>query len=289
MQFLSRQGGDPPQGNGEVRIIGGDERSLRELLVYYIGAVGMLRHDITIYVGQLPSEGTDIEIPTLPDDLQLVGSVDYVGHSLQRLFYMNQPLQAAVAAFEESFLAQDWQTMPEMAMPAGFQNQKMSMTSFCNPALKLVARLNSGELVDGRSAIRLTLEKSSKPCDPPYMGHHDMFKGMPNLITPPNTVMLPGRNGTSGGGNPGERHLHSQALIVTEMSVADLADSYYPQLQAEGWQQRTADSGTTFAVSTWYKPREEDSPWTGYFSLIANPQQENQYNLWLQIYEQTEE
>ncbi|MCC6802241.1 MAG: hypothetical protein IT319_05095 [Anaerolineae bacterium] len=287
MNFLMSNPRSSSQGNGRAAVIGGDEVALREFLAQTTGAHGLMG-DTTVYVGQLPPAELDAPIP-LPPDAQIVGSIVRGTTSIEILLTVKTSVEQTNAACEQLLLARDWQPVEEIPMGArGFVDSPVVMRRYCHQGAKAAVMVSISKADADITMLRFNLSHEPNPCQPRTMMHVDIFKYMPNLQTPSGARLILGRSGSGGGGgSPGARSVSSTAVLVTDLPVAQVAQAYIDQLNALDWQPVSAEIGERFAAGAWITTQDE-SRWSAFFTLAADPIQPDEYQLWLYLSERAE-
>lgn len=284
MNFLTSSQRSSSPGRGRATVIGGDDATLREFLAQVTGAHGLMG-DTTVYVGQLPPDEADISIP-LPSDAQIVGSIVRGTISIEILLTIRASVEQAHTAYDALLLASGWQPVEDFPMgPRGFVDSPMVMRRYCNQSAKATLLVNAGAADSDSAMLRLTRSHDPHPCASRSMMNHDIFKFMPNLQTPPGARLILGRSGSGGsGGNPGARNISSSAVLSTNLPMAQVTQAYIDQLNALGWQPVSAEINERAASAIWIVT-QDDSRWSAFFTLVADPIQPGEYQLWLYLSE----
>ncbi len=118
-----------------------------------------------------------------------------------------------------------------------------------------------------------------------HVQHHyfDIDLIVPSLRTPPKAKLV--LMSSNGGGSNGLYSHSSVATLNTEMAFADLVQAYEEQFSRQGWQELVENHGDESALSTWQLSKY-NSVWTACFNVAANPGQNGEYMLWLNVYGQ---
>lgn len=285
MNFLMSNPRSPSQGSGRAAVVGGDEAALREFPAQTTGAHGLMG-ETTVYVAQLPP--LELELP-IPPDARIVGSIVRGTTGVEILLTIKASVEQADAAYEQLLIAHHWQPVEDMPMGArGFVDSPVVMRRYCHPGAKAAVMVSASSADADTTMLRFNLSHEPSPCQPRTMMHVDLFKYMPNLQTPPGARLILGRSGQGGGGgNPGARNVSSAAVLTTDLPLAQVAQAYIDQLNALGWQPVSSEIGERFATGAWIMTQDE-SRWSVFFTLAADPIQADEYQLWLYLSERAE-
>ncbi len=280
-----------PHGNassGNVQIIGGNDSALREFLVYHIGTMSLDDAEVAIYIGQLPTVESPVEIP-FPTEARVIGSIIHKDRTEIYLISGSTP-EAFLASYEPLLTANGWKFVDEIGytVRAGFVDKpELPSRVYCLEAVKIALTVGLSKTEKGTS-IRLLANRQSNPCvsiSQMIAAHHAAYhnKIVPELQKPHGTTLIGG--GTGGGTHSTGTYWASSAKLIAKLSTREITEHYHNQLDILGWEKHDETISDKSAQSSWLFS-QEDSLWSAYFILSANPNGNNEYMLWLNLYEQ---
>jgi len=283
MEYLTPR--PPGSQEGNVQIIGGDEPELRRFLLHSWSNMSDIRGKTAIYIGQLSPEHAATQIP-VPEGYQVIGSIDSENGEHEVWLETSASTEEALEFCEETVLKAGWKFIEEwLGGPAGFvDSERPTPRTYCREPANIVlsVRVSRGPTM---TAIWLSTRPQADPCaSRMFPGQSVMYQILPSLQTPPNAKLSKNRSG-SGGSNKGTASYSSSASLKTEMPFRDVVQAYDEQLTAIGWKPLNKNHDEKSAMSTWQFSKN-DSLWSAYFSIAANPAQNDEYLLRLQIDEQ---
>lgn len=265
---------------GGAEVIGGDEASLRE----FVGRA--LHYNIpgetqstTVLIGALP-EQLPVELP-IPDGARVIGSTvrGPQAGGTEVILDVDMAPEAVLEFYQEQLGQAGWERAPEFG-GGGFVSPSWPSASFClnqdEAVIYLTATEVAGAPTDVRVSIQAPVEYSA--CDPQAYGPMDEASGMiPDLVSPAGLVVQ------SGSSSSGEGMADTTASLTTELSPAELSDSYAEQLQEAGWALAFRQSADEMVWSTWSKDDEEGRPWAGMLMVSSNPVVKDRLFAWFRV------
>lgn len=252
------------------RVIGGDDATLREFLLTYIGS---------------HSDGTIVNIDSVPADLpfevpfpagtDILGSITRFQQptvSDQRFIEVytstaGQPNEIA-DFYLNTLTAPTWvNTDNQVTVPGGFNNYSSLYSTYC---------YNNGEASLAVSAYGSPIENDIRLNVTVYLPG-DAFQcqdmARQQFIDPvtliPSFVPVDGVTIRTDVGGPmvyGPQMGGTSARLTTDIALNVVFEAYSNQLQAAGWQSISNEVNTQSAVSNWTFTHEGDT-WNGTFSM----------------------
>ncbi|MBE2271846.1 MAG: hypothetical protein IAE80_26670 [Anaerolinea sp.] len=261
---------------GEIEVIGGDEATLRELIVRIFTPIqlGGMPDDAQprVYVGALP-EDLPFDIP-LPDGTRVIGSSVDLGSLDNGQVYLDVPLptQEAVDFYRAAFLggADGWREQPDQMGGGGFTQAQTAPANFCSGDGDTLLSLIAVEGNTGMTHVNLYWQEAySSACSDDLADRSGMLPTLPRLDLPSGARIVAS---SSGGGVTNSGYV--SAAIQTDLSTADIAAHLSDQLEELGWtltNDHTVDGST---ASTWTLTDEDGDDWTGVLIIVAGGEED---------------
>jgi hypothetical protein len=268
-----------------LRIVGGDEFSLREFLTYYAVGISFRGGETTIYIGQLPTEQLAVQLP-IPANARIVGSIVRENIENDVLLSVDATAQDIMSAYDQLATTAGWRFVEEMPMmPTGFvDQQRIALRRYCNEAAKVVLTVSVGN-IGAATSVRLSVNRQARPCAPMMRPHHDLIQVIPTLKMPPSAKSLTQYSNSTSSGHNGAGDFSLSASVTTQSPVSEIVNSYHDQLIALGWQKLSGTINDKSALSSW-QFSHDNNLWTAYFVITANPLVDGEYMMWLNGYGQ---
>ncbi|HEY5573917.1 MAG TPA: hypothetical protein VIK64_12930 [Anaerolineales bacterium] len=254
-------------GSGRVEIIGGSEAELREFVQRWFSNVypGAPATDTMIYLGSLPQD-PPLDLP-MPEDARIIASI--TGHyiDMEVIFDTSLTSEEVKDFYRDALAAAGWEAPPEESQGGGFVPAGGQGFSLCleDEASLYLTALDRPE---APTDVRLNLNTSTEGFECGRRGPEYYDRGgelIPSLETPAGVEMR------GGGMSTGDNEADVSATLKTEMAATELADNYYPQLEAAGWQMLDNASAGGAAWSTWSIEDDRGDVWGGTFVIIETP------------------
>lgn len=260
----------PKEGKttGNVRIIGGDETSLRYFVERWFAPLyptDSPTGNTTIWIGEFPGEFSGT-LPLLKDS-RVIASVQDLSSTLQAIADIPSSPEAFLATYSLSLENNGWYPAPTPAQGGGFVSEFEPWLTYCNEQQQAALTIQAFQNPRGGTEVRLNLfaENSYSMCDPNHNQNMDpAYKVLPVLRMPSGAFMKGG--GSSSGGGTAE----SSSDIRTEISLGDLMAYFSSQLQDAEWQILDSGEENSLAWSSWLMAAEEDE-WRGTLILLNDP------------------
>jgi len=270
-------GGVP--GAGEAEVIGGDEAALREFVgraLQYIGE----GEATTVLIGALPDD-LPFELP-LPEGSRVIGSTVRSSQAggTEVILDVDMPPEAVVTFYQEQLLQGGWEEAPDYGSGVGFVSASWPSTVLCLNQDEAQISINALAVPDKATDVRLHIQSPVRysSCDPQVYGPYDEASAMiPELIAPEASVVQ------SGGSSSGDGMADTSASLTTDLSPAELAESYADQLREAGWIQIAREAAEELAWSTWSTTDEEGQQWAGMLLVAANPVVSDRVFAWFRV------
>jgi hypothetical protein len=255
--------------NEPIDVIGGDEAALREFISRTFVPLYGLPNDDTrrILIGELPAE-FPFALP-IPENARVIGSMvlgDAVG--TQVILDSPEPPDAVIDFYTTALNEAGWETIQPGVTGAGFANSTPIAAVFCDADENyvLVTAVRMGE---GSTDVRIHTQSPAQlnQCSPiPQANSQPGAAILPALEVPPGATM---QGGGSSSGSNGEWGI--TASLLSDLSAAELAESYNQQLEAAGWTMIENGSAEGMAWSTWTTEDAEAQAWAGTLIVLESP------------------
>ena len=268
-------------GGGPAQVIGGDEAALREFIGRALDYPSPEATDgVTVLIGALP-EGLPLELP-IPEGSRVVGST-VRGSELggtEIILDVDMPPEGVLGFYQEELLRAGWEEAPEQPYGGGFVSASWPTATYCLNQDEAQIYLSAFEMPGKGADVRLNIQSPVQysACDPQVYGPYDEGSAViPELITPQGTVV------ESGGSSSGDGMADTSASLRTDLSPAELVESYADQLREVGWTQIAREAAEELAWSTWSKADEEGRKWAGMLLVAANPVVPDRVFAWFRV------
>jgi len=251
-----------PSGGGRtVKIIGGDEESLREfvqrwLTPAYTGAPG---GETQVWMGAFP-EKLPVDLP-LPEGARIVASVQEPEVYTQVILDTALTSAEVTDFYSRTLSAAGWQSAPQAQQGGGFVGPEDSSLRYCLEGEKAYLEVWSLETPGGPTDVRLNLYPPANAsfCRNSEQGSTDAGMSLiPSLVAPPGTRVTGGSSGSSGDGSA-----NVSTDFESSLTVEELLAHYNAQLEEASWE--LVDQGVTQVVawSTWKLKDQNGDEWGG--------------------------
>lgn len=261
-----------------LTIVGDDPTAIQDFLHIYFRDMSSPDTETTIYIGQLPSE-LNINLPM--DDVTIVGAIEREGpfSNTELIMTSSKTVDELSAKFEMALADTGWEKLGVGYQARGFVAQDQSYLDFCNIDLDKATNISLRE-TDNETVIRMYVNDAD-----PYMCNqqdmsesyqNDPYMRLPELATPEGVTMLINRGG-GGGGFPGNMYSSTSTWLTSDvLTLEELMSAYNEQLVENSWEQLSFEAGEHHGLSLWTFSNE-DSQWSGYFSLMESATEDGQY------------
>lgn len=236
-----------------VIVYGGDEDSLREFVRHYLhqSFVPPMGGSTLIYVGALPPD-----LPftlDLPAEISVAGSLVTTGQETawQLLLAVDGAVIDSITALREQLLQQGYVEPASQAGGEVFASVPAANQPLCSADGTLVVMMIGRDLDAGSGLLRVlanALPAYGGPCGPSLFDLEDDFQRMmPELAAAPNVGVY------SSGMSSELDAIESTIRFTGETTIAELAEHYFAELEANDWQQKSASQTEDVAWSSWSK------------------------------------
>jgi hypothetical protein len=268
-------------GSRTAQVIGGDEAALREFVgraLHYPSPEGT--EGTTVLIGALP-ESLPLELP-IPEGSRVIGSTirDQQMGGTEVILDVDLAPDAVLTFYLERLLQAGWEEAPQQSYGGGFVSASWPTATFCLNQDEAQIYISAFEMPGKGADVRLNIQSPVQysACDPQLYGPYDEGSAMiPELSTPQGTVV------ESGGSSSGDGTADTSASMTTDLSPAELVESYADQLREAGWTQIAREAAEELAWSTWSTKDEEDQQWAGMLLVAANPVVPDRIFAWFRV------
>jgi hypothetical protein len=248
-------------GERKVKIIGGDEESLREfvqrwLTPAYPGAPG---GETQVWMGAFPEE-LPVDLP-LPDGARIVASVQEPEAYTQVILDADMTSSEVTDYYSRTLSAAGWQPAPQEQQGGGFVGAEDSRLRYCLGGEKAYLEVWSLETPGSPTDVRLNLypPANASLCRDGAQGSTDAgMRLIPSLVAPPGTRITGGSSGSSGDGSA-----NVSTDFESSLTVEELLAHYNTQLEEARWQMVDQGAAQVVAWSTWELTDENGAEWGG--------------------------
>lgn len=234
----------------------------------------------------LPGELPPAFTVSIPNDAALIGS--FINGDIETTVIFDTPqTPGEIMAFYDQAMPQaGWDTaVPPAPQTGGFVGGMNDGRSYCQD--DMIMWLSAYAVENGPTDTRLVLrpEEGFSPCEPMQYGpgYTGAMALLPPLTTPPKTVQIDG-----GGSGGSDRNANSNATLKTELSLTELTDNYYEQLEAVGWMLQTSENNDLAATSGWTFTDDKGKSWQGVFLAVQWPDNPQKVTVHLEIAQSSE-
>lgn len=273
------------QDTSSVEVIGGDEADLREFIKVMAGGYGPMGiGSVTVTIGELPDD-IQVELPTM-DGFTVVGAIQREKMGSWQIWYRaGGSAQDATDAFSQEMLNLGWFVADEVVRSmGGFVSTQQATNAFCFADPIAFVYINAVNQSDDEVVINLNVETGNMPlfCSeegiPNEIMMNDPFQVLPTLSAPEGVTIRLGGGGGGGGGPMGLQSASTTAVLITEMTAAEILPLYNEQIEAAGWTLVESSGDEMGAWSTWImEDPETERTWSGVLTLTALPAGEGDF------------
>lgn len=265
---------------------GGDERlralALRMIAPYtsYVASGGSAQTP-EIIVGGLP-DNFPLELPQPPNSTLLGSARGRVAWDGVQVFLDVNDSLAGVIDFYTQQLKDQGFTVWTPVPPIGKMESGTDGVVLCRADKPTEVDIFAAEMPNKPLQVTLTVETSPQltRClwDQPDRTISYSEKMMPSLQPPENALTTLNLNvHSNGGGSAYSTGTASESLaLYTDLSVAQVAESYAKQLVDAGWTKADETNTNQVAWSRWTKHDEFDSEWSGVLIITAGAVEERE-------------
>lgn len=259
--------------NAKVKILGGDEETLREFMTRWLTPLypSESLEQIVVSIGSLQEE-LPVELP-MPDDVRFIAAV--TGHWVDYSLVLDTGLSPDEVQdfYADELMAGGWELPAIDNAAPGFVPQAAS-SNYCFDDGNVFLSVGALSIAEGVTDLRLDLHMDAEPfmCDGGGMGMGytpEHFKLIPPLVSPDGTVLA--GNGSGGSDSDAE----ARVQLNTTLTASELVVHYNQQLESAGWEPLTQSDGDGAAWSTWSVTDEHGKVWSGTLFVIESSVEDN--------------
>ena len=250
-----------------VKIIGGDEESLREFIVRWFepGFPGETAQQTLIEIGSIPDEW-QLNLP-MPDDARVIASIKGEWTDTIVMIDTSLPPDEVFSFYTKQLASLGWNPAPTDANENGFAPAAEAFRSFCSADGKEYLIVSASRITDEKTDLRLNLFTDA---DPSMCGEgvtEEINSLIPRLKAPQGTIL---QDGSEGGD---EKSWEVSVQLKTSLSPVELAEHYNRQLETAGWELMKQGKGDGTAWSNWSFTDDQGQTWSGTLIVISTSEE----------------